>query len=105
MRIAVLFGGTSAERDVSVISGVQVTKALQDAGHQVLAVDTAGGALTAGEQTRLLDSGVAPQPPKEEELALVHHDTTALSKSGKLKEVDVVFLALHGGTGEDGTIQ
>ena len=105
MRIAVLFGGTSAERDVSVASGAQVVKALQDAGHDVLAVDTARGVLTAGDHARLLESGVAPQPPKGEELAVMRSDTSALSKSGKLKNVDVVFLALHGGTGEDGTIQ
>lgn len=105
MRIAVLFGGTSAERDVSVASGAQVVKALQEAGHDVLAVDTARGVLESGEQARLLASGVAPQPPKEEELAIIRSDTSALGKSGQLKNVDVVFLALHGGSGEDGTMQ
>ncbi|MDQ2919760.1 MAG: D-alanine--D-alanine ligase [Verrucomicrobiota bacterium] len=105
MKIAVLFGGTSAERDVSVASGAQVVRALQEAGHEVLAVDTARGILGSGEQTQLLATGVAPQPPKTEELAIIRSDTSALSKSGKLKDVDVIFLALHGGTGEDGTIQ
>jgi D-alanine-D-alanine ligase len=105
MKIAVLFGGTSAERDVSVASGAQVVKALQEAGHEVLAVDTARGLLPAPEQKLLLATGVAPKPPKEEELALLRSDAASLTKSGALREVDVVFLALHGGTGEDGTIQ
>ena len=105
MKIAVLFGGTSAERDVSVASGAQVVKALQQAGHEVLAVDTARGLLPPTEQKRLLATGVAPKPPKHEELALLQSDAASLTKAGALREVEVVFLALHGGTGEDGTIQ
>jgi D-alanine-D-alanine ligase len=45
MKIAVLFGGTSSERDVSIASGSQVVKALREAGHDVIAVDTATGVL------------------------------------------------------------
>lgn len=105
MRIAVLFGGTSAERDVSVASGAQVIKALRTFGHEVLAIDTARGVLDSGDERRLLATGVAPKPPKEEALAIIRSEAAALSKSASLKNVDVVFLALHGGTGEDGTIQ
>lgn len=105
MKIAVLFGGTSSERDVSVVSGAQVVKALQEAGHDVLAVDTARGVLGPGEQERLLATGVAPKPPKEEELAIIRSDASSLTKSASFKDVDLVFLALHGGSGEDGTIQ
>jgi D-alanine-D-alanine ligase len=105
MKIAVLFGGTSSERDVSVASGAQVVRALQDAGHEVIAVDTARGVLGPVEQKRLLTSGVAPVPPDEEALALMRSDTGPLAQSANLKKVDVVFLALHGGTGEDGTTQ
>jgi len=105
MKIAVLFGGTSSERDVSVASGAQVVKALTEAGYEVLAVDTALGVLGPGDQKRLLATGVAPKPPKEEELAIIRSDASALTRSAGFKDVDVVFLALHGGTGEDGTIQ
>jgi D-alanine-D-alanine ligase len=105
MKIAVLFGGTSSERDVSIASGVQVVKALQDIGHQVLAVDTARGILGPKEQQRLLTSGVAPKPPKEKELAIIRLDAESFTKSVNFKDVDVVFLTLHGGSGEDGTIQ
>jgi D-alanine-D-alanine ligase len=105
MKVAVLFGGTSAERDVSVASGAQVVRALQQAGHEVLAVDTARGVLESADQKRLLATGVAPKPPKNEELALLRCGEVSLTKSSALREVDVVFLALHGGTGENGTIQ
>src|SRR5687767_8193412 len=106
MRVAVLFGGTSEERDVSIASGAQVMKALREAGHEVIAVDTVRGILGPGEEQRLLASGVAPTPPRDEELSMIRAGATApLPSIGELGEIDVVFLTLHGGTGEDGTIQ
>ncbi len=50
MKIAVLLGGSSEERDVSIASGAQIVAALRSAGHQVLAVDTASGLLNAAEE-------------------------------------------------------
>ncbi len=105
MRVAVLFGGTSSERDVSVASGAQVLKALRSSGHDVIAIDTARGVLGIEEERQLLLTGVAPKPPQEEELAIIRGEGASLTKSATLKDVDLVFLALHGGTGEDGTIQ
>jgi D-alanine-D-alanine ligase len=106
MRVAVLFGGTSAERDVSIASGAQVMKALRQAGHEILAVDTARGVLGPGEEQRLLASGVAPAPPREEELSIIRAGATSpLPAASELQGIDVVFLTLHGGTGEDGTLQ
>ncbi|MBV9391694.1 MAG: D-alanine--D-alanine ligase, partial [Verrucomicrobia bacterium] len=75
MRVAVLFGGNSAERDVSIASGAQVAKALRAAGHQVIAVDTFRGVLTDDEQEVLLTRGVAPDPPDERELHAVRTKT------------------------------
>lgn len=106
MKVAVLFGGTSTERDVSIASGAQVVNALREAGHDVVAVDTATGALSAADEQRLLASGVAPAPPEEAALDLLRTgDVTALTRAPELAGVDVIFLALHGGTGEDGTLQ
>lgn len=105
MKIAVLFGGNSAERDVSIASGAQVAKALRTAGHQVIAVDTFRGVLTDAEQEVLLTRGVAPDPPDERELQVVRTKTGSLIQPSYFLDIDVVFLALHGGTGEDGTIQ
>ncbi len=106
MRVAVLLGGTSDEREVSLSSGAQVARALREAGHEVVAVDTATGVLPRAEETRLLASGVRSEPPGHDALTrLDEGHTVALARDPQLGEVDVFFLALHGGSGEDGTIQ
>jgi D-alanine-D-alanine ligase len=105
MRVAVLFGGTSAERDVSIASGAEVIRALREVGYEVVAVDSAKGALAPSEESRLLATGVGRKPPEEEDLAEIRKGSTLLPAMSSLHDVDVVFLALHGGTGEDGTIQ
>ncbi|HSW28667.1 MAG TPA: D-alanine--D-alanine ligase [Longimicrobiales bacterium] len=106
MRIAVLMGGTSDERDVSLSSGAQVARALREAGHDVVAVDTVHGVLPREEEARLVAEGVRSDPPGQGELArLDEGHTVALVRDPSLGEVDLFFLALHGGSGEDGTIQ
>lgn len=106
MKIAVLLGGTSDERDVSLSSGVQVADALRAAGHEVVAVDTVGGVLGEEEERRLLEDGVSPAPPGSVELAGLDQGVSmALPPGSTFSDVDVCFLALHGGSGEDGTIQ
>lgn len=106
MKVAVLFGGTSAERDVSIASGAQVVQALREIGHEVVAVDTTTGVLGPEEEERFLATGVAPIPPGEEELDLLKTgDPTALTRAPELENVDLFFLALHGGTGEGGALQ
>ncbi|MBV9275837.1 MAG: D-alanine--D-alanine ligase [Verrucomicrobia bacterium] len=105
MKIAVLFGGNSSERDVSIASGIQVTKALKEAGHNVLAVDTFRGVLSEEEVQTLLSRGVAPDPPSTQELQVIKVKTGGIVQPSYFTDADVVFLALHGGTGEDGTIQ
>ncbi|HEY0671437.1 MAG TPA: D-alanine--D-alanine ligase [Longimicrobiales bacterium] len=106
MRIAVLFGGTSSERDVSIASGSQVVKALREAGHDVVAVDTATGVLGKADEQKLLTSGVAPKPPEEASLDMLRSgNTAAFVAAPELAHIDVIFLALHGGTGENGTLQ
>jgi len=106
VKVAVLMGGTSDEREVSLSSGAQVAHALREAGHEVVAVDTAHGILPREEERRLLTEGVRAAPPEHGELArLDEGHTVALTRHPALADVDVFFLALHGGTGEDGTIQ
>ena len=72
MKILVVLGGSSSEREVSLSSGGRVAAALRERGHQVTEAD--------------------PYP-----------DPFAILPAAKA--ADVVWLALHGGAGEDGTIQ
>lgn len=105
MRVTVLMGGTSAERDVSLASGLRVAGALRAAGHVVRVVDTARGVLSEGDERAMLASGrvVKTAPPDVQALAAQNRQLPATLDH--LAETDVIFLALHGGTGEDGTIQ
>lgn len=106
MKVAVLMGGTSDERDVSLASGVQVAAALRAAGHEVVAVDTVTGILPPDRERDLRERGVRALPPSSDELAWMdERGTVALTRSPDLEDVDVFFLALHGGSGEDGTMQ
>jgi len=106
MRIAVLFGGTSEERDVSIASAAQIIPALRALGHEVHAVDTATGRLQPPEEQRLLASRVATAPPSSTAIEQVRARAINLSPANfDIRTTDVVFLALHGGAGEDGRIQ
>ncbi len=106
MRIAVLMGGNSDEREVSLSSGAQVAAALRQAGHDVVAVDTTGGVLSRDEEQKLLESGVDSRPPSKHALNLLQTgDTTQLTDAAEVRDAAVFFLALHGGQGEDGTLQ
>jgi len=106
MKIAVLFGGTSEERDVSIASAAQVIPALRGLGHEVVAIDTATGRLPASVEQKMLTTGVGPEPPSRTALASMRESALMLTaNAGDIRDVDVVFLALHGGAGEDGRIQ
>jgi D-alanine-D-alanine ligase len=106
MKIAVLFGGTSEERDVSIASAAQIVPALRSLGHEVFTVDTATGRLSAPDERKLLASGVAPEPPSSAGLEQMRGGAVALNASAfDIRDADVVFLALHGGAGEDGRVQ
>jgi D-alanine-D-alanine ligase len=101
-------GGTSSERDVSLASGVRIAEALRQKGHEVRAVDPARGPVSDEEQ-RALASGTVVQVAPPSQAALRQMAREALPRLAnnlpRQGEVDVVFLGLHGGIGEDGTIQ
>ena len=104
LRIAVLMGGTSSERDVSLASGIRITEALRARGHQVVAVDTVSGLLTPADEQKLLAGGVVKTVPPDTK-ALIRMNAAMQSTLRALPQADVLFLALHGGQGEDGTLQ
>jgi D-alanine-D-alanine ligase len=97
-------GGTSAERDVSLASGVRVAEALRSRGHEVLSVDTAHGILSGADEQMLLGGKVVKTIPPDVQ-ALVRLNAQLPSTLRSLPSTEVVFLALHGGQGEDGTLQ
>ena len=109
MKITVLMGGTSAERDVSIASSLRVAEALRSKGHDVVTLDTARGPLTEQDEKALLAKGnvVKKDPPSQAELEKMAAQTLPqmLKSLPALKEADVVFLGLHGGYGEDGSVQ
>ncbi|MDE2343467.1 MAG: D-alanine--D-alanine ligase [Betaproteobacteria bacterium] len=104
MNVAVLLGGDSSERDVSIASAAQVVKALRERGHRVWAVDTLHGWLDGEQEAALFSRRVSAVPPAA-------GATGAPSLLAILNEVpgdariDLWFLALHGGSGEDGRMQ
>jgi D-alanine-D-alanine ligase len=104
LNVTVLLGGTSSERDVSLASGLRIAEALRSLGHRVTAVDTARGALSRDEETALLSQGVLRTVPPEVQ-QLVQLERHLPRRLEQLEQTDVIFLALHGGRGEDGTLQ
>jgi len=106
LKIAVLLGGTSEERDVSIASGAQVVAALRRRGHQVVTVDTALGLLDEDAERALLEARVGLEPPERTALVRMRgQDAGAVLSRAQLGDQDLLFLALHGGTGENGTLQ
>jgi len=96
VKVAVLMGGRSSEREISLKTGRGIAQALRVLGHEVLAVDAANGrVLPAGEEERAALPAAALEPASE----------VALARPETLADADVVLVALHGAAGENGTLQ
>lgn len=106
LRIAVLAGGKSAEHEISLISGKEVVKNLNPQKYQTLPIIVSKDGISwqIGDRTRdLLDSPakkVKSETSKVKSLTISDH--LAIIKN---HEVDLVFIAMHGPFGEDGTVQ
>lgn len=114
MKILVLAGGFSTEREVSLTSGSLIANALMGAGHRVALVDTYLGVDVEGDVEALFRTDaqyshrvstdvpdlVALQAQRGNGNALVGRGVEQLCRAA-----DVVFNAMHGGMGEDGTVQ
>lgn len=113
MKIVVLAGGLSPERNVSLSSGSKVCRTLRDRGHEVAFVDMYLGTDAAPESLFTADlpadlTRVARQAPDLEQLKEQRGGGDSLFGPGVLelcRLADVVFLALHGACGEDGRVQ
>ena len=114
IRVLVLFGGKSAEHEVSLRSAKNVINSIDKDKYEVIlmGIDKMGGwRLSAGPQYLLnADSPKAVKLDKQgESVALVpgHGEKRpiGLSRESVTGAVDVVFPVLHGTFGEDGTVQ
>ncbi|MFL6244119.1 MAG: D-alanine--D-alanine ligase family protein [Acidimicrobiia bacterium] len=118
IRVLLLFGGRSAEHDVSRVTAVAVAKALDPARYEVLpvAITTDGRWLFADEARRMIERGpdalpaalpVAGDPVSELGDLVARGDHGELAKDAVRSAVDadVVLPLLHGPYGEDGTVQ
>ena len=99
MKVAVLMGGRSAEREISLKTGQGVARALRTLGHEVTSVDAADGArLPAdGEEAGARPATVVGRLPLRAQVGVVEVPA--------VRGADIVYIALHGTFGEDGRIQ
>jgi D-alanine-D-alanine ligase len=107
VKVSLKPGGTSRERHVALSTGLQVAASLRERGHEVATVDLATGFVPRGQEGALLPGGVGREPPPVEELKALERGmlTAGLGEIPALRGADVIFLALHGGQGENGTVQ
>jgi D-alanine-D-alanine ligase len=106
MKIAVLLGGTSAERDVSIVSGISIAKALVENGHTVEAIDCAYGDRIVPVFDEDISKVIAPIPPDIESKKAELDQNILVTADYLIKErFELVFNALHGGYGENGQLQ
>ncbi len=116
MKIVVLAGGTSTERDVSLSTGTMIYKALKSNGHQVVLLD-----VYLGYEGDIIDifnedkdwaqgiGAVSEDNPDIEHVKALRKDNPNHFFGPRVIDIcdkaDIVFLALHGENGEDGKIQ
>ncbi len=118
MKIVVLAGGISTERDVSLSSGRNIYHALKKNGHQAVLVDVFLGLPQAGQPLEeLFDADtdwaasigdIAKDAPDLAQVKALRPGYRSLLGPNVLEFCqlcDIVFLALHGSNGEDGRIQ
>ncbi len=121
MKIVVLCGGLSTERNISIISGTKVCGALRQKGHQAVLVDLFLGLEDMGEEVLTKPEQLFEKMPQLQPAVFNGEapDLEAVKASRKWKDssifgrgvleickkADMVFVALHGMNGEDGRVQ
>ncbi len=115
MKIVVLAGGTSTERDVSLITGKMVYQALKQNGHQVVLLDVFMG--YKGEKIEDIFSVEKDWSASIEKIGEMDPDIEKIKQQrGGIgffgpnvmeicHQADIVFMGLHGENGEDGKVQ
>ncbi len=117
MKIVVLAGGISTERDVSLISGKKIYEACKANGHQVIFVDVYLG-LPGTDLNGIFErdydwlqgiAAISEKNPDIESVKALRTDKEAGFFGPNVLAVcqmaDIVFMGLHGENGENGKIQ
>jgi D-alanine-D-alanine ligase len=117
MKIVVLAGGISTERDVSLVSGMGIYKALKSKGHQVMLLDVFLGyehedwqeVFEKDEDWVKSIGAIKNENPDLEAVKALRPDWEQNFFGPHVIDIchqaDVVFMALHGENGENGKIQ
>jgi len=113
IRVGILFGGKSAEHEVSLRSAKNVAEAIPKDKYEVvlIGIDKSGRWLLNEGSNFLISQAGQPMPKLVEggkEISLIPESAGLLQtvgQSGGGSQVDVVFPILHGPFGEDGTVQ
>lgn len=119
MKIVVLAGGISTERDVSLITGTMIYRALKANGHDAILVDVFMGLeeedgdisdiFTRDKDWSQSLGGIKEKNPDIAAIKALRKDQSSNMFGARVLEVcqmaDMVFMGLHGSNGEDGRIQ
>ncbi|MGI6012166.1 MAG: D-alanine--D-alanine ligase family protein [Ruminococcus sp.] len=113
MKIVVLAGGISTEREVSIVSGSKVCQALREKGHDAILLD-----VFFGKEDICPEEAFPAEYHLDREIAYIQsfNEQAKTAREAKrdffgpnvielCKKADVVFLALHGENGENGKVQ
>lgn len=119
MKIVVLAGGISTERDVSIVSGTMICKGLREKGHRAVLIDVYCGDERISEADLTQEDRLFPEEYDVDAAAAYirsFNDQIAQMKKTRKKffganvlalceAADVVFMGLHGEDGEGGKVQ
>jgi D-alanine-D-alanine ligase len=108
LNVALIIGGLSAEREVSLASGKGILSALRELGHNVRVIDPIYGDKEVSEEVIFKDmvSRDCPTLEKLESIKETSYRNVLTCINSKLfDDIDIAFIGLHGKFGEDGRIQ
>lgn len=113
MKIVVLAGGTSTEREISIVSGTGICKALRQKGHRAVLVDIFCGDEKVDWENPFpqeydvdaVSAYMSSFNPEIENMKKARRNFFGPNVLALCEQADVVFLGLHGANGEDGKVQ
>lgn len=119
MNIVVLCGGLSPERDVSIVSGGQIAKALKENGHSVILLDVFMGygeeeqdvsdIFAHADEITLSGDGIGQEAPDLDAVRAMRKGSAegffGPNVLAICQSADIVFMGLHGEDGENGKVQ